>query len=55
MNIIPIISAYAYMNGQHDFNKMPLAPMGCTVLLHNKPDIQKSWDTLASKGFYIKT
>ena len=49
------ISAYAYMNGQHDFNKMPLVPMGCAVLLHNKPDNRKSWDAHASKGFYLKT
>ncbi|KAL7478346.1 LOW QUALITY PROTEIN: hypothetical protein ACHAW6_006995, partial [Cyclotella cf. meneghiniana] len=30
-NVAPKVSAYAYMNGPYDFNKMPLAPMGCAV------------------------
>ena len=54
-NMTPKISAYIYMNGQHYFIKMPLAPMGCTVLLHNKPDNRKSWAAHASKEIYIKT
>ena len=36
-NIAPKLSAYAYMFGQHNYNKMPLAPMGCAVMAHNKP------------------
>ena len=43
------------MNGQHDFNKMPLTPIGCAILLHNKLDNRKSWDTHACEGFYLKT
>ena len=27
MNIAPTVSAYTYMYGQHDYNKMPMAPM----------------------------
>ena len=54
-NIAPTVSAYVYMCGQHNFNKMPLAPMGFAVLLHNKPDIQKTWSTHAINGFYIET
>ena len=48
-NIVPTISVYARMNGQYDFNKMPLAPMGCAILFQNKPDIRKSWDAHANK------
>ena len=46
-NITPTISAFAYMYGTHDFNNMLLASMGCVVLLHNKPDIRKTWDNHA--------
>ena len=52
-NIVPKISIYASMHRQHDFKKKPLAPMRCTVLLHNKPDIRKTWNTHAIKGYYI--
>ena len=54
-NISPTISAYAHIYGQHGFNKMLLAPMGCVVLLHNKPDIRQTWDSYAIKRFYIET
>jgi hypothetical protein len=32
--IIPKISAWEYFNGPFDFNKTPLAPVGCRVLNH---------------------
>ena len=31
------------MYGQHVFKKMLLAPMGCAVLLHNKPKARQTW------------
>ena len=49
-NIAPKISAYAYMYGQQDFNKMPLAPKGCAVLLQNKPERWRTWDNYAIEG-----
>ena len=30
-NATPTISAYAHINGPFDYNKMPLAPMGCEL------------------------
>ena len=54
-NIATKILACAYMYGQHDFNKMPLAPMGCAVHMHNKPAVQKTWDDHASEGYYTET
>ncbi len=30
-NAMPTVSAYAHLNGPFDYNKMPLAPMGCEV------------------------
>ena len=32
-----------------------LAPMGCLVRLHNKPDIRKTWDNNVIKGYYVET
>ena len=36
-HVAPNISAYAYHNGSFDYNRMPLAPMGCAVQFHVKP------------------
>ncbi|KAL7484145.1 hypothetical protein ACHAW6_009789 [Cyclotella cf. meneghiniana] len=35
-NATPTVSAYAHLNGPFDYNKMPLAPMGCGVQVHEK-------------------
>ena len=42
-NATPIVSAYAHMSGPFDYNKMPLAPMGCNVQVHEKTDKQGTW------------
>jgi hypothetical protein len=49
----PKISAWEYFNGLFDFNKTPLAPMGCRVLIHAKPSTHRSWDYRAKQGFYV--
>ena len=54
-NVAPKVSAYAYMNGPYDFNKMPLAPMGCSVQVHDKPNKRKMWDAHSSDGWYLGT
>ncbi|KAL7476379.1 hypothetical protein ACHAW6_002249 [Cyclotella cf. meneghiniana] len=36
-NTTPMISAYAHLNGSFNYNKMPLAPMGCHAHVHEKP------------------
>jgi hypothetical protein len=43
----PKISACEYFNGPFNFNKTPLAPSGCTVLIHAKATTCKSWDCWA--------
>ena len=50
-NIKLLVSAHAYMKDQHDYNKLPLAPLGCHTMTHNKPEIRTSWGPRASKGF----
>ncbi len=42
--INPKISAWKYFNGLFDFNKTPLAPMGCRVLIHAKLATRRSWN-----------
>ena len=29
--------------------------MGCAALFYNKPDIRKTWDNHAVKGYYVKS
>ena len=33
-NVAPKVSSHVYAFGPHDFNRMPLAPMGCAVKIH---------------------
>ena len=35
-NSTPNVSAYAHLSGPFDYNKMPLAPMGCEAKVHEK-------------------
>ena len=54
-NTTPTISAYAHLNGPFDCNKMPLAPMGCNVQVHEKSDAQGTWAFHSVDGWYIST
>ena len=54
-NMKPWVSVHTYMNGQHDYNRMPLAPLGCHTMAYNKPEKRTSWGPKASKRFYIST
>jgi hypothetical protein len=51
--INPKILAWEFFNGPFDFNKTPLGPVGCRVLIHAKPATWQSWDFRAKEGFYI--
>ncbi len=35
-NANPTVSTYAHLSGPFDYNKMPLAPMGCEAQVHEK-------------------
>jgi hypothetical protein len=39
-NIVPKISAYGHIHGQHDCMRKPFAPLGCTVQAYIKPDVR---------------
>jgi hypothetical protein len=49
----PWISTWEYFQGPFDFNKTPLGPVDCRVLIHAKPGTRCSWDFPAKEGFYI--
>ena len=54
-NVAPNISAYAYHHGSFNYNRMPLAPMGCAVQFHIKPSRRKTFGEHSSDGWYLKT
>jgi hypothetical protein len=54
-NVAPNISAWAYHNGSFDYNRMPIAPMGCEVQFHIKPMRRKSFGEHSEDGFYLRT
>ena len=37
-NATPSVSAHAHLFGYFDYNRMPLAPMGCAVQIHEDAD-----------------
>lgn len=49
----PKLSAYAYIWGNHDFNKTPLAPPGTRVVIHKKPGVRNTWGFHGERGWYI--
>ena len=54
-NATPTVSAYAHLCGPFDYNKMPLAPMGCNVQVHEKADSRGTWAYHTVEGWYINT
>ena len=54
-NVAPTVSAYQYVHGPFDYNKMPLAPMGCAVQLHERSERRGSWAMNAVDGWYLRT
>jgi hypothetical protein len=54
-NATPNVSAYAHLSGPFDYNKMPLAPMGCNTQVHEKTDKQGTWAFHLVDGWYLFT
>jgi hypothetical protein len=49
----PQLSAQEAINGPFDFNKTPLAPPGCKVIIHEKPSQRTSWGPHGVVGWYL--
>jgi hypothetical protein len=43
-NVAPTVSAWQYVYQPFDYNKMPLAPMGCAVQIHKSNEQQGTWE-----------
>ena len=54
-NIAPNVSAQAYIKGPHDFNRMPLVPLGCAVQVHEKPSKRRTWAVHLVDRWYLGT
>ncbi len=54
-NAVPTILAYQYVQGNFDYNKMPLAPMGCVVQLHQSSKRHATWAANSIHGWYLQT
>ncbi len=49
----PRLSSYAYLFGNFDFNKTPIAPPGSKIVVHLKPDKRASWAPHAENAWYV--
>ena len=54
-NATPNVSAYVYLNRPHDFNRMPMLPLGCAVQIHKKTGHKASWEPQYFNGWYLGT
>jgi hypothetical protein len=54
-NATPTVSACAHLSGPFDYNKMPLAPMGCEAQIHEKTNKQGTWAYHSVDGWYLFT
>jgi len=54
-NVAPTVSAYQYVHGAFDYNRMPLAPLGCAVQLYESNARRGTWAEHATDGWYIGT
>ena len=48
--INPKLSSWAILNGMRDFNKVPLAPPGTQIVVHNKPGQRKAGSIMVQKA-----
>ncbi len=51
----PTVSAYHYVHGSFDYNKTPLAPLGCAVQLYESNSRRGTWAEHSTDGWYIGT
>jgi hypothetical protein len=49
------VSAWQYIPRPFDYNKMPLAPMGCAVQIHESSEQQRTWAVNTINGWYLQT
>jgi hypothetical protein len=53
--VVPKISAFAHVHGNHDYMRKPFAPLGCAIEAHVKPDDRRTWDARSDSGYSLGT
>ncbi len=48
------ISAYEALYGPYDWNRYPLAPLGCKAVIYEDGDIRGSWASRGVGGWYLR-
>ncbi len=54
-NATPNVLAYAHLSGPFNYNKIPLAPMGCEAQVHEKTNKPGTWAYHSVDGWYLFT
>ena len=49
----PLKSAYETMYGPYDWNRYPLAPLGCKAVIYEDGDTRGSWASCGVDGWYL--
>ncbi len=49
-NAAPTVSEYQYVRGSFDYNKMPMAPMGCAVQIYKSRERRGMWAEHTTDG-----
>ena len=49
----PTKSAYEILNGPYDWNRYPLAPLGCKAVVYENGDTRGSWASRGVDAFYL--
>ena len=49
----PQLSAYYFRNGLYNFNRRPLGPLGCNLMVHELPEQRTTWAPHTVEGFYL--
>ncbi len=53
LRINPSISVYKILNGPHNWNRYPLAPLGCKTVVYKDGDSRGSWASQGVGGWYL--
>ncbi len=51
--IDPTKSAYEIFNGPYDWNRYPLAPLGCKAVIYEYGNTRGSWESRGVDGWYL--
>ncbi len=53
LRINPAISACEALNGPYDWNRYPLAPLGCKAIVYEDGDTRGSWASRGVDAWYL--